>query len=179
MTGIKYMDELAAPRRSIHPGMQPITQSRSVSDIPLAEFVMAMSIDVPQLDLYSRVSRDLEAWIEKSKVVFAQAEEEAAKVTPELFIEYARADEVGREELGVNTFPNIYGLHIHINLQHQLTLIRTHTRYLARSDWYDWKLQWVEGLRHTASEAFKSLEDVGLQFMPIHIAESCLGRSCA
>ena len=105
MTGIKYMDELAAPRRSLHPGMQPIPQSRNVSDIPLADFVTAMAIDVPQLDLYSRVSRDLEAWIEKSKVVFAQAEEEAAKVTPELFIEYARADEVGREELGVNPFP--------------------------------------------------------------------------
>src|SRR5260221_6742419 len=87
--------------------MQPIPQSRNVSDIPLADFVTAMAIDVPQLDLYSRVSRDLEAWIEKSKVVFAQAEEEAAKVTPELFIEYARADEVGREELGVNYFPII------------------------------------------------------------------------
>jgi kinetochore protein Spc7/SPC105 len=105
MTGIKYMDELAAPRRSLHPGIQPIPQSRNVSDIPLAEFVTAMAIDVPQLDLYSRVSRDLEAWIEKSKIVFTQAEEEAAKVTPELFIEYARADEVGREELGVNSFP--------------------------------------------------------------------------
>ena len=105
MTGIKYMDELAAPRRSLHPGIQPIPQSRNISDIPLAEFVTAMAIDIPQLDLYSRVSRDLEVWIEKSKIVFAQAEVEAAKVTPELFIEYARADEVGREELGVTPFP--------------------------------------------------------------------------
>lgn len=159
------MDELAAPRRSLHPGMQPIPQSRHTSNIPLAEFVMAMAIDVPQLDLYSRVSRDLEAWIEKSKVVFAQGEEEAAKVTPELFIEYSRADEVGREELGVSRFLISVILHVHMCRQHQLTLIRTHTRYLARSDWYDWKLQWVEGLRHTASEAFDSLEDVGFQFL--------------
>jgi hypothetical protein len=114
MTGIKYMDELAAPRRSLHPGIQPIPQSRNVSEIPLAEFVTAMAIEVPQLDLYSRVSRDLEAWIEKSKVVFAQAEEEAAKVTPELFIEYARADEVGREELGVKPSIVYVILHIHI-----------------------------------------------------------------
>lgn len=32
---------------------------------------------------------------------------------------------------------------------------------MARSDWYDWKLQWVEGLRVTAEEAFASLEKVG------------------
>jgi len=44
--------------------------------------------------------------------------------------------------------------------QHHLKLIRTHTRYLARSDWYDWKMQWVEGLRATAEEAFSSLENV-------------------
>jgi len=95
------MDELTAPRRSVHPGMQLPRQPRNVDDIPLAEFVKAMSIDVPQLDLYSRVSRDLEGWIEKSKVVFAEAEEEAAKVTPELFVEYARADDEGRAELMV------------------------------------------------------------------------------
>ena len=93
------MDELTAPRRSLHPGSQPLRQARNVADIPLAEFVTAMAIDVPQLDLYSRVSRDLEAWMEKSKIVFAQAEEEAEKVTPELFVEYARADDEGKDEL--------------------------------------------------------------------------------
>lgn len=51
-----------------------------------------------------------------------------------------------------------------MSLQHQLNLIRTHTRYLARSDWYDWKLQWVEGLRVTADEAFASLENVSACF---------------
>lgn len=93
------MDELTAPRRSIHPGMQFSSQPRNIDDIPLAEFFKAMSIDVPQLDLYSRVSRDLEDWIERSKASFNEAEEEAAKVTPELFVEYARADEDGQAEL--------------------------------------------------------------------------------
>ncbi|KAF9535483.1 Spc7 kinetochore protein-domain-containing protein [Crepidotus variabilis] len=142
MTGIKFMDELTAPRRSLHPGSQSLRQPRNIADIPLAEYVTAMAIDVPQLDLYSRVSKDLEGWMQKSKVVFAEAEEEAEKVTPELFVEYARADEEGQAEL-----------------MHQLNLIRTHTRYLARSDWYDWKHQWVEGLRLTAEEAFVSLEN--------------------
>ena len=102
MTGIKFMDELTAPRRSMHPSQQPIRQPRNPADIPLAEYVTAMAIDVPQLELYSRVSKDLEAWMTKSKVVFAQAEEEAAKVTPELFVEYARADEEGQAELLVS-----------------------------------------------------------------------------
>ncbi|TFK41287.1 Spc7 kinetochore protein-domain-containing protein [Crucibulum laeve] len=138
LTGIKFMDELTAPRRSMH---QPSHQPRSAEEIPLSEYVTAMSIDVPQLVLYSRVSKDLQAWMKKSKTVFAQAEEEATKVTPELFVEYARADEEGQAEL-----------------LHQLNLIRTNTRGLARSDWYDWKLQWVEGLRMTADKAFNDLQ---------------------
>lgn len=141
MTGIKFMDELTAPRRSTHPSQQPTRQARNSSDIPLSEYVTAMAIDIPQLVLYSRVSKDLEAWMEKSKIVFAQAEDEASKVTPELFVEFSRADEDGQAEL-----------------LHQLNLIRTNTRGLAKSDWYDWKLQWVEGLRLTGEKAFKALE---------------------
>lgn len=90
------MDELTAPRRSMH---QPSRQPRSPEDIKLAEYVNAIGIDIPQLVLYSRVSKDLQAWMEKSKEVFVQVEEEAAKVTPELFVEYSRADEEGQAEL--------------------------------------------------------------------------------
>lgn len=141
MTKIKFMDELTAPRRSTHPSQQPARQARNPDDIPMSEYVNAMGIDVPQLILYSRVSKDLQAWVEKSKADFAQAEDEAAKITPELFTEYSRADEEGQAEL-----------------LHQLQLIRTNTRGLAKSDWYDWKLQWLEGLRITADKVFKSLE---------------------
>jgi kinetochore protein Spc7/SPC105 len=99
MTGIKFMDELNAPRRSIYPSQQPIRQPRNPSEIPLADYVTAMAIDIPQLVLYSRVSKDLEGWMAKRKIVFAQVEEEAAKATPELFVEYVRADEEGQAEL--------------------------------------------------------------------------------
>ncbi|KAG5651555.1 hypothetical protein H0H81_008233 [Sphagnurus paluster] len=141
MTGIKFMDELTAPRRSTHPSQQAVTQPRKPEEVSLAEYVVAMGMDIPELVLYSRVSKDLQAWIEKSKADFAQAEDEAAKITPELFTEYSRADEEGQAEL-----------------LHQLQLIRTNTRALAKSDWYDWKLQWLEGLRVTAEQTFKSLE---------------------
>uniref|UniRef100_A0A0W0F5T4 Spc7 kinetochore protein domain-containing protein n=1 Tax=Moniliophthora roreri TaxID=221103 RepID=A0A0W0F5T4_MONRR len=140
MTGIKFMDELTAPRKSIHPS-QLKRQPRPPAEIPLAEYAVAMGIDVPQLTLYSRVSKDLEAWMEQSKVIFEQAEEEAAKMTPELFVEYSRVDEEGQQEL-----------------LHQLSLIRTNTRLLAKADWYEWKHQWIEGLKATAQESFMNLE---------------------
>ncbi|KAJ7462823.1 Spc7 kinetochore protein-domain-containing protein [Mycena galericulata] len=137
ITGIKFMDELDAPRRSIH---QPSRQPRPPSEIPLAEYAVAMSIHVPELVLYSAVSSDLQGWMDQSKAVFAQAEEEAVKMTPELFTEYIRADEEGQAEL-----------------LHQLNLIRTNARSLAKSDWYDWKLRWIEGLRETADKGFEAL----------------------
>ena len=107
MTGIKFMDEVTAPRRSMHPSLQPVRHPRNLADIPLAEYFTAMAIDIPQLDLYSRVSKDLEAWMAKSKIVFDEAEEEAAKLTPELFVEYARAEEEGQAELLVRFFRGI------------------------------------------------------------------------
>ncbi len=94
------MDELTAPRRSTHPShLHPTRQAREEEDITLAEYFTAMAIDVPQLELYTRVARDLEAWMEQSRTVYAQAEEEAARMTPELFAEYCRADEESQAEL--------------------------------------------------------------------------------
>ncbi|KAF5356236.1 hypothetical protein D9756_004174 [Leucocoprinus leucothites] len=142
-TGIKFMDELTAPRRSMHPGVGT-RQARNPADIPLSEYYIAMGIDVPQLGLFTRVSNDLEGWMARSKVEFAQAEEEAAKITPELFVEFMRADEEGQAEL-LASF-------------HQLNLIRVNARGQAKSDWYDWKLRWVEGLQLTAEQAFNDLQ---------------------
>ncbi|KAF8641136.1 hypothetical protein AX17_000778 [Amanita inopinata Kibby_2008] len=142
LTGIRFMDELTAPRRSTHPSQHhPTRQAREASEISRAEYYAAMAIHIPQLELYTRVSRDLQAWIEQSRIVYAQAEEEAAKMTPELFAEYSKADEEGQAEL-----------------LHQLNLIRTNVRGQAKSDWYDWKLQWVDGLREIAGNAFTALE---------------------
>ncbi|KIL70959.1 hypothetical protein M378DRAFT_175273 [Amanita muscaria Koide BX008] len=143
ITGIRFMDELTVPQRSSHPPRHRHTrQARDESEIKLSEYFASMAIDVPQLELYTRVANDLEAWMEQSRSVFAQAEEEAAKITPELFVEYSRADEEGQAEL-----------------LHQLNIIRTNVRAQARSDWYDWKYQWVQGLKVTADKAFDALEE--------------------
>ncbi|EEB89645.1 hypothetical protein MPER_12236 [Moniliophthora perniciosa FA553] len=159
MTGIKFMDELTAPRKSIHPS-QLKRQPRPPAEIPLAEYAVAMGIDVPQLTLYSRVSKDLESWMEQSKVIFEQAEEEAAKMTPELFVEYSRVDEEGQQELLVRLPFCVLGDYTLLMgaLKHQLSLIRTNTRLLAKADWYEWKHQWIEGLKVTAQESFTDLE---------------------
>ena len=94
------MDEIMVPRNSIHPELR--RQPRAATDIPLSEYAVAMGVDVPRLVLYSRVARDLEAWLEQSKANFRDAEIEAAQMTPELFVEYSRADEEGQAELHVS-----------------------------------------------------------------------------
>ncbi|KAJ7071434.1 Spc7 kinetochore protein-domain-containing protein [Mycena amicta] len=137
LTNVKFMDALDAPRRSIH---QPSRQARPPSEISLAEYGIAMAITVPELDLYSKVSNDLQAWMDKIKEVFKQEEEAAAKIMPQLFTEYLCADEEDRAAL-----------------LHQLDLIRSNVRSQAKSEWYDWKLQWIDNLRAKLDEALNAL----------------------
>ena len=111
MTNIRFMDEITAPRRSmIHPGhlgfrnrRRSLTSSHSeeVEQIPLAEFMTALAIDIPQLELYHELSAQLTAWVEESKKICQQAEEDAIKVTPTLFREFAAADESEKQDLVV------------------------------------------------------------------------------
>ncbi|KAG6332019.1 hypothetical protein ID866_7070, partial [Astraeus odoratus] len=55
MTGIRFMDEIAAPRRStVHASaLRPSRRASTEAQIPLAEYVIAMAVDVPQLELYT------------------------------------------------------------------------------------------------------------------------------
>ncbi|TFY71134.1 hypothetical protein EVG20_g1874 [Dentipellis fragilis] len=145
MTGVRFMDEIAAPRRStIHPSQLQSLRRSSVpeADIPLADYMIAMTVDVPQLEQYSRVVKDLQSWIQNSEEIYRQAEEEATKFTPTLFREYSMADEEVQEEL-----------------LHQLKLIKANNHGNARSQWYDWRLQWVEGLYEIADKGFSDLEE--------------------
>jgi kinetochore protein Spc7/SPC105 len=112
MTNIRFMDEITAPRRStIHPGqLRPHHRRRSLTSshsepaepVPLAEFVAAMAVEVPQLHLYAGLARELTGWIEESRKICRQAEEDALKVTPALFTEFAYADEVEKQDLLVS-----------------------------------------------------------------------------
>ena len=143
MTGIRFMDEIAAPRRSIvHPSaLRPSRRASTEAQIPLSEYVIAMAVNVPQLELYNHVSKDLQTWVERIKAIHEEAEEEAQKVTPPLFQEFITTDESGQAEL-----------------LHQLKLIKAHNHAQAKSEWYDWKTQWVEQLYQKADEGFKKLE---------------------
>lgn len=152
MTGIRFMDDIAAPRRSIvHPSvLRPSRRASTEAQIPLAEYVVAMAVNVPQLELYTHVSKDLQTWVERIKEIHREAEEEAQKATPPLFQEFVTTDESGQAEL-----------------LHQLKLIKVHNHAQAKSEWYDWKVQWVEQLYQKANEGFKNMEVVnGLCFMP-------------
>lgn len=145
MTGIRFMDEIAAPRRStVHSSaLRPSRRQSVESEIPLSEYVVAMAVDVPQLELYTHVSKDLQVWIERIKCIYKEAEEEALKMTPELFQEFVVADEEGQNEL-----------------LHQLKLIKVNKHAQAKSEWYDWKMQWVEQLHQKADQGFRDLEEV-------------------
>jgi kinetochore protein Spc7/SPC105 len=103
MTGIRFLDELSAPRRStILPSQLQSAQRRAslqTKEATLADYAIAMAVDAPQLELYSHVAADLQRWIEHSKEIYHQAEEEATKVTPMLFREYSMADEQTQAEL--------------------------------------------------------------------------------
>ena len=102
MTGMRFMDEITAPLRSTHPSqMKRPPQNRRISagEIPLAEYIIASGVDLPRLKLFTRVSQDLQNWVDESKIIYKQAEDEAAKLTPELFREYSQADEEGRDQL--------------------------------------------------------------------------------
>ena len=103
------MDEITAPRRStIHPSQlrqrnrrrrRSSSHVEEAEPVPLAEFMTAMAIDIPQLELYSVLANDLTMWIEESKKICHQAEEDAIKVTPALFREFAAADELEKQDL--------------------------------------------------------------------------------
>ncbi|KAI9511777.1 Spc7 kinetochore protein-domain-containing protein [Russula earlei] len=144
MTGIRFLDELSAPRRSTILPSQLQSAQRGASHITeptLADYIIAMTVDAPQLELYSHVAADLQRWIEHSKEIYRQAEEEAGKVTPMLFREYAIADKQTQAEL----------------LQ-QLKLIKANNHATARSQWYDWRLQWVEQLYAIADQGYEELQ---------------------
>lgn len=152
MTGIRFMDDIAAPRRSVvHPSvLRPSRRASTEAQIPLAEYAVAMAVNVPQLELYSHVSKDLQTWVERIEEIHREAEEEAQKTMPPLFQEFVTTDESGQAEL-----------------LHQLKLIKVHNHAQAKSEWYDWKVQWVEQLYQKANEGFKNLEAVsGLMPLP-------------
>ena len=109
MTGIRFMDELTMPRprrSTVGPGqLRPRARRRSSATedlgasaadedpIPLSEFAIAMAVDMPRLDLYTAIARDLTAYIQECKKIYKEAEEEALKDTPSLFREFASVDE--------------------------------------------------------------------------------------
>ncbi|KZT65577.1 hypothetical protein DAEQUDRAFT_768746 [Daedalea quercina L-15889] len=153
MTGIRFMDELTMPkpRQSVVPPAHLRARSRRRSSaefseseedpIPLAEFSVAMAAELPRLELFTAVANDLSAWIEESKKICVEAERETEKVTPELFRDFVAADE---SEKGL--------------LIHQLKLIKAHNYGAAKSQWYDWKMDWTQRLHARARQEFTNLE---------------------
>jgi Spc7 kinetochore protein len=98
------MDELAAPRRStILPSLlSASTSSEAGSDISLADYVVSMSVDLPQSILYASVSKDLQDMVDGIKEFYRNAEQDAEQDVPALFHEFAGADDEWKEEILVS-----------------------------------------------------------------------------
>ncbi|TCD62040.1 hypothetical protein EIP91_007535 [Steccherinum ochraceum] len=138
MTGIRFMDQITVPRRqSLHAPQQ----LHEVVQIPLAEFITAMAIDIPQLELYSTVARQLETWVEESRKICHEADEEARQVVPQVFQDFLESD---GEDRGF--------------LIHQLKIVKTNNYGTAKSQLYDWKKDWTEQLRVAADATFADLQ---------------------
>lgn len=129
----------------------------------MADYIVAVAIDAPQLEVYSHVTADLERWIEHSKENFCQVEVEVKKATPTLIREYLMADEETRAELQVRFLPSrALSEKLTSFSQQLLRLIQANNYNTARSDWYDWRLKWVEQLDDIANQDFAELEQVAL-----------------
>ena len=104
MTGTEFMEHLVAPRRSsIHPSLlASSTTSDNAQDIPLADYVVAMFVDLPHWTLYDEVSKDLQDRVEAFKEFYQKAEEDVKKDTPDLFREFVESDNSFREALIVS-----------------------------------------------------------------------------
>ena len=104
MTGTEFMEHLVAPRRSsIHPSLlAPSTTSDHAQDIPLADYVVAMFVDLPHWTLYDEVSKDLQERVEAIKEFYQKAEDDVKKDTPDLFREFVESDNSFKEALIVS-----------------------------------------------------------------------------
>jgi kinetochore protein Spc7/SPC105 len=80
MTDIRFMGKLP-------PSICALSLSTNPTRFFDHSYVVGHDIDIPQMELYSRVSKNLQKWIEKSKEDYKEAEEEVLKATPELFEE--------------------------------------------------------------------------------------------
>ncbi|EJD04390.1 uncharacterized protein FOMMEDRAFT_155520 [Fomitiporia mediterranea MF3/22] len=141
MTGVKF-HEYTIPRRStIHPSQ--LQGARRDSTIPpsMSDYLTAMIVHVPQLELYRLVTKDLQAFIDNSEKIYREAEDEVGKLTPVLFREFAQANEEGREEL-----------------LHQLKLIKANRLIAAKDRWYDVRSRWIQGLQENVDRGFSELE---------------------
>jgi hypothetical protein len=104
MTGTEFMEHLVAPRRSsIHPSLLASSStSDHAQEIPLADYVVAMFVDLPHWILYDEVSKDLQERIDAFKEFYKKAEEDVKKDTPDLFREFVESDDSFKEALIVS-----------------------------------------------------------------------------
>ncbi|KZS96167.1 hypothetical protein SISNIDRAFT_339849 [Sistotremastrum niveocremeum HHB9708] len=147
MTGVKFMDEITVPRKSIVRPTHLMSRRDSEGDSKpgLAQCIVAMNVDIPQLKMYAWVGSHMRKWIDESKATHRVAEEEVAKVTPAQFTAFAEADEQDRKEY-----------------TSCLKLIKACEQLRARATWYGWKQGWLAQLQGDSEQSLRDLDSDAL-----------------
>ncbi|ODQ77959.1 hypothetical protein BABINDRAFT_163008 [Babjeviella inositovora NRRL Y-12698] len=135
---IKFYDDLLISDKSKR---RSFVQKPQDSNVVLGDYLHAKQ-KLPRLELYDFSSRELRKNITEGQHLFLQLETETVEENPPLIKEYFQSTQLVRSNM---------------NLQFQL--IKDYARYQAKSVWYGWRSQLVEGVLIALNENFEQLSE--------------------
>ncbi|EJD55632.1 hypothetical protein AURDEDRAFT_179352 [Auricularia subglabra TFB-10046 SS5] len=141
-TGVRFMEELMCPRYSTALGLTGMPTENDDQEHSLQQYFKALAVDFLQLKTYQWATTYLEQWIASSKENFKGVEEEVILRPPELFYEFAMADEEHQAAI-----------------LRQLKLLKTHALARAKAEWYAWKIEWVDDMQRKAEQSLLDLDE--------------------
>ncbi|KZO94293.1 Spc7-domain-containing protein [Calocera viscosa TUFC12733] len=146
MTGVTFMDGLAVKRRStVGPGVLGSVRDEGLdgrtANRPLAEYVSAAAVGIPQLEMYIWACQELKKNITTSQETVHTFDDQVERSNPLLFREYMIANEEER--------PLMEG---------QLKIMKAHARLCAKEKWYQWRQGLVQDLQNTVTEHLMKLQ---------------------
>ncbi|KZT55868.1 Spc7-domain-containing protein [Calocera cornea HHB12733] len=147
MTSVTFMDGLTVKRRStVGPGVLGSVRDQGIdgknTNRPLADYVSAAAVGIPQLEMYIWACQELKKNITTSQETVNSFDEQVEKNNPLLFREYMTANEEER--------PLMEG---------QLKIMKAHARLCAKEKWYQWRQGLIQDLQNTVTEHLTKLQE--------------------
>jgi hypothetical protein len=159
---VQFMDHLTVPRQSLANTRRRRSSSGALSGPPtLGDYVMATALYVPMLEVYGRGVKDVQDKIDGLKAEFEQTNEDVRRVPPEVFTTYLESTEEDRKGMMVIS-PSHRSWAITNKWMFQGTIqnLKTDTRELAKSVWYDARSAWLDQLGPHIENGIADLDHV-------------------